>query len=643
MASDTVIFDRSRSRLYGINHETPTFWDSLSANEQQASVDFSAEGSKSIFSPIPERSMRLFILRPGLVDEPIQGTLVVSEPDVGEYDFLSFSWESKSMSQPIIVNGKDFFIPASLKDSLKCLRYRDRTRTFWIDAICINMDDPFERSQAHSLWPLIISGAAHVRIWLGAEDEHSELAFDQIQVTFDNFDKIFENPDVAERLVAFKSLMKRPWFSRRWVIQEIAYAREASIYCGPFQASWTDFSSLVTLLASMWNDSGPIGDINHLFATRLVLFCGRQFRKSESGAPMVPLLPLESAVCLLADFKCTNPRDTIYALVSLASKTGWSAFSRLESLTRRKLSVKPSASMPIRVSDSEKEQSIASEAFVVSYNKPFIEVAMDFVRFVIDTSKSIDIICRAWAPTSEADYLPSWIRSLQHAEYSTNSNGDSSRLNAEPLTSLKGLMIPRYNAGGNLREQPTLQHNNLIVNGFMIGSVSRLAMPALSGNVPMEWAELGGWNGSQDAVPEQLWRTLVADRDLSGQHAPLWYSLACKYGLQQSIEGGDMNIGELASRSQPARFSEFYRRVQKVVWSRKLMKTSSGNLGLAPRKGQPGDLICIFYGCSVPVILRLQTSSEGIVYELIGESFVLGMMDGEALELDLPDQNFVLV
>jgi hypothetical protein len=40
-----------------------------------------------------------------------------------------------------------------------------------------------------------------------------------------------------------------------------------------------------------------------------------------------------------------------------------------------------------------------------------------------------------------------------------------------------------------------------------------------------------------------------------------------------------------------------------------------------------GDLICILFGCSVPVILRKH--KDGF-YEFVGESYIYGKMDGEA-------------
>lgn len=45
------------------------------------------------------------------------------------------------------------------------------------------------------------------------------------------------------------------------------------------------------------------------------------------------------------------------------------------------------------------------------------------------------------------------------------------------------------------------------------------------------------------------------------------------------------------------------------------------------------DLVCILYGCSVPAVLREGISADGSrVFMMIGECFVYGMMNEEALK-----------
>lgn len=148
---------------------------------------------------------------------------------------------------------------------------------------------------------------------------------------------------------------------------------------------------------------------------------------------------------------------------------------------------------------------------------------------------------------------------------------------------------------------------------------------------------MGGWTEGQptDKVPDKLWRTLVADRGPDGKNPPTWYRRACLYGLSQGSPDGDINTGQLArDRSQPQSLVEYLRRVQSVIWSRKFFASTEDPdaarhlFGLGPRRAEKGDLICILFGCSVPVILRRHESNS--CYELIGECYVHGKMEGEA-------------
>jgi hypothetical protein len=56
---------------------------------------------------------------------------------------------------------------------------------------------------------------------------------------------------------------------------------------------------------------------------------------------------------------------------------------------------------------------------------------------------------------------------------------------------------------------------------------------------------------------------------------------------------------------------------------------------MVPEATLPGDVICILAGCSVPVVLSKKTkygNNQGF-FSLVGESYVHGMMEGEAIEL----------
>jgi hypothetical protein len=58
-------------------------------------------------------------------------------------------------------------------------------------------------------------------------------------------------------------------------------------------------------------------------------------------------------------------------------------------------------------------------------------------------------------------------------------------------------------------------------------------------------------------------------------------------------------------------------------------------LGLAPMDAKPGDIIALLEGGPVPYILRPMIGKEAGCYELIGDAYVHGLMDGEGWQPDL--------
>jgi len=59
-----------------------------------------------------------------------------------------------------------------------------------------------------------------------------------------------------------------------------------------------------------------------------------------------------------------------------------------------------------------------------------------------------------------------------------------------------------------------------------------------------------------------------------------------------------------------------------------MLQTSKGHIGLAGEACRAGDVVSILFGAGVPFILR----RAGQEFVLIGEAYVHGIMDGEAME-----------
>lgn len=85
----------------------------------------------------------------------------------GSYEALSYVWGDTSKKTPIQVNDKTLEIGINLRGALHALRYEDKSRTLWIDAICIDQQNIKERNEQVAAMPQIYSRAMKTVIWLG--------------------------------------------------------------------------------------------------------------------------------------------------------------------------------------------------------------------------------------------------------------------------------------------------------------------------------------------------------------------------------------------------------------------------------------------------------------------------------------------
>jgi hypothetical protein len=67
--------------------------------------------------------------------------------------------------------------------------------------------------------------------------------------------------------------------------------------------------------------------------------------------------------------------------------------------------------------------------------------------------------------------------------------------------------------------------------------------------------------------------------------------------------------------------------------ARRLCRTEEGRLGQVRNEARVGDLFCVILGAEVPYLLRPSPGKPG-VYTLVGDSYLHGVMQGEALEDD---------
>jgi hypothetical protein len=139
-------------------------------------------------------------------------------------------------------------------------------------------------------------------------------------------------------------------------------------------------------------------------------------------------------------------------------------------------------------------------------------------------------------------------------------------------------------------------------------------------------------------APEKLWRTLVAHRGPDGDFPPSCYHRACLHCLVNDTPNGHINTKDLIREGQPRIVRGYLKRVQAVTWNWVFLEADvsldgSGEklFGLGPLKAMQRDVVCVLFGCSVPVIFRKHVDEDGKYFELVGEAYIYGKVDGEAV------------
>lgn len=62
-----------------------------------------------------------------------------------------------------------------------------------------------------------------------------------------------------------------------------------------------------------------------------------------------------------------------------------------------------------------------------------------------------------------------------------------------------------------------------------------------------------------------------------------------------------------------------------TIWSQRVITTEKGRVGLSVLRVEAGDVIALLVGCDAPLVL----GQRGSEYELVGECYIHGLMDGK--------------
>ena len=147
---------------------------------------------------------------------------------------LSYTWREPGIEDVIIVNGQKVLIRNNLFQFLQQLHRMEWTGLLWVDAICIDQSDIADRNHQVSLMRNIYAAARRVFVWLGPSSPTIDRFFTRCQEDFRGLSLGGLNDDIVNHddLAALLEIVRRPYWNRIWIVQELYVGRRAFLWCG---------------------------------------------------------------------------------------------------------------------------------------------------------------------------------------------------------------------------------------------------------------------------------------------------------------------------------------------------------------------------------------------------------------------------
>jgi hypothetical protein len=261
-----------------------------------------------------------------------------------DFEAVSYCWGPSLDGDTIHVTARDDQPPISdatltVPDSIIPFLYRTRghcvprVRTFWIDSICINQQDPEEKNiQVPKMRDIYLKAESTVS-WLGPERDGSTAAFEYARKVYKLYRKHMaklghcrlSEEEMKEKslrvtigdpdLEALFAVLERPYFERAWIVQEIAVSKHIFLICGDAVVNWETFTVafcyLILTMQWIW-EFYPDHRVQYLLTLKI----------SEMDWETSLDMPWWKILLRHRIHQATDPRDKVYAYYGLRCKDG---------------------------------------------------------------------------------------------------------------------------------------------------------------------------------------------------------------------------------------------------------------------------------------------------------------------------------
>ncbi|KAK0644547.1 heterokaryon incompatibility protein-domain-containing protein [Cercophora newfieldiana] len=527
-------------------------------------------------------------------------TTTLDVPGTPDFEALSYTWGSPHSRKAVFVEDpskpgrprRKLIVTKNLSIALQHLRYPDRMRTLWVDAICINQHDIAERNAQVQRMPHLYRLARRTIVWLGPGSRQSKIAMsalhylaEQVEVTRqvhticmpgaiekEWYHNDHDLPYDEGTWRAIHRLFQRVWFTRLWVVQEVNLAgTRAMVQCGDDEVPWAMFRRAVLCLSTKYNL--PTQDIRGEIATIAGL-------ANYDGAASYMGLTVS-----IFDRECSDQRDRIFGLLGLMPPG---------------LRKRMPANYALEVGEVYKRATLAQ---IEHFGR------LDVLHVCDDAwNDHRAITAPSWVP--DLIMPPAAFISIRQ-QFSSGISGCAARQVGSEVLEVLGIRAA------------TISTSEYAYSSFLGGGIEAVRtwqFPDIDSPYPCGGSFL-------DALAMILCSMKVQNRYPQQRGLPSfqeWKSY-CQ----------DVILDRKQDREENGRVSALYlSSMDHVLFQRTFFTTKEGHIGLGALGLEPGDVIATLLGYDVPMILR--ETSEGN-YHVVGSALVYGLHDALSLLGPLPN------
>ncbi|CAF9924131.1 MAG: hypothetical protein ALECFALPRED_002687 [Alectoria fallacina] len=495
-------------------------------------------------------------------------------------------------------------------------------RTMWIDVLCINQDDVYERNNQVSRMKNIYENANLVIVWLGQEADKSHLAFETLGAMADQSRHLDQsltpsvNPELLDRehinsLICFIS---RQWWKRVWTVQETVLAPHLLFFCGSQTIEGQRvFSAMRNYFAHLGNCCGGVGSGSFAPPVLELVFPLRDVEFLHLHRERHGQIDLTKILTAFRQRECFDARDKIYGFLGLAT-------GNLEGFL-----------MP---------------NYQQSTQRTFEQATLELVR----RTRNLEMLSHLDG-TIHPNH-PSWVPTWTKFEDEESFHLMTARLDRALF----------YNACGDKKaDLVSLSPGKASVSGILFDCIEKTG--EFVNKKPEDCVhKFKNWRTMAERTPNpeapyssqafgsdnEFWITLVNaaldDKERAGQSFDHMIRIREQHGKYKPWyeEWWASLESEHVKRQLGA--SSFHNAVRSSTTDRRFLISKSRYIGIGPPGARAGDLIAILHGGRQPYILRASTSLvelKGIKYPqyyMLGDAYIHNLMNGEVITLEETDQ-----